>query len=52
VVILLAIWDRRGVERVLQRAEKAEVTYPEQGETRSEKLPSGHRHDRREIDLG
>jgi uncharacterized protein (UPF0548 family) len=51
-VILLPIWDRRGLEGVLQRAETAEVTYPEQGETRSERLPSGYRHDRREIELG
>jgi uncharacterized protein (UPF0548 family) len=51
-VILLPIWDRRGVVGVLQRAEQAEVTYPEQGETRSERLPIGYHHDRRELGLG
>lgn len=51
-MILVPTWDRRGVEEVLQRAEKAEVTYPERGETRSERLPSGYHHDRREIQVG
>jgi uncharacterized protein (UPF0548 family) len=51
-VILVPTWDRRGVEEVLHRAEKAEVTYPEQGETRSDRLPGGYRHDRRQIELG
>lgn len=52
MVILLPIWDRRSVEGVLQQAETAEVTYSEQGETRSERLPRGYRHDRRELKLG
>jgi uncharacterized protein (UPF0548 family) len=51
-VILLPFWDRRGVEGVLQQAETSDFTYPEQGETRSERLPSGYHHDRREIELG
>ena len=51
-MILMPIWDRRGVDGVLQRAESAEVTYPQQSETRSERLPSIYRHDWREIMLG
>lgn len=51
-VILLPSWNRRGVEAVLERAEKAEVTYPEQGETLSDELPSGYQHDRRDLHLG
>lgn len=51
-VILLPTWNRRGVEGVLERAERAEVTYPEQGETRSDELPDGYQHDRRELRLG
>jgi uncharacterized protein (UPF0548 family) len=52
VVILLPVWNRRGVEGVLDRAEAAAVTYPEQGETRSEQLPAGYQHDRHELGLG
>ena len=51
-MILLPAWTRRGVEGVLERAERANVTYPEQGETRSEELPAGYEHDRRELTLG
>jgi uncharacterized protein (UPF0548 family) len=51
-VLLVPVWNRRGVAKVLQRAEQAAVTYPEQGETRAELLPSGYHHDRRELELG
>ena len=51
-MILLAGRGRRAVDEILQRAAVAEVTYPEQGGTRSEALPDGYRHDRGVLDLG
>lgn len=51
-MILFPTWSRRGVEGVLERAERAEVTYTEQCQTRSDELPDGYQHDRRELHVG
>lgn len=51
-MILLPTWNRRGLEAALRRAESAEFTYTEQGETRADELASGYQHDRRQLDLG
>jgi uncharacterized protein (UPF0548 family) len=51
-VILLAVWNRRGIDEVLRRSAAAEVSYREQGETLSDVFPDGYRHDRRQRHLG